>query len=69
MTIMTNPNTEILEAMKESKVFCEFSEFGVGSFLMGYFDTPFSKKFLVINPLLLDNVDSILVNDLLLLDN
>ena len=46
MTTMTDLNSEILETIKEYKVFWESSEFGVGNSLMGYFDTPFSKKFL-----------------------
>lgn len=46
MTIMTAPNAEIVEAMKENEVFWEFLEFGVEASLMGYFDALFSKTFL-----------------------
>ena len=46
MTTMTDPNAEILEAMKENEVFWEFLEFGVEDSSMGYFDALFSRKFL-----------------------
>lgn len=70
MTTITDPNTEILEAMKENKIFWEFLEFGSRDSLMRYFDTLFFRKvFSLINPLLLNNIDSILLNDLFLLNN